>query len=442
MADEKRPRTGPSDDSEDSTATAPGTLRQPSVHFPPVGAIGTTNGHGIGHNGPLPLLPGANRTMGFNAPLTADGLSGLVELIAPTLSDGGGSGSSASGSGRDSAFCQVTPAHSAPHYAQRQDPLPGRGMSFLAGGTSPPHHGSGASAVASTAVAPTRLPSGIDQTNHPSPAGTATSAVQRQPSIRSACPLTPAHSAPSPGAALAPPHLPPRSKSSGSVPGAFEESAESCFEDDSPAGGMPVWMDDGTRPSAAARPRLAQRGPLPMDLESRPRAHLRTFMRSVGSVMLLAGTEALREAARVDVAEEDRQEDDAASVDDGGGGGGGAAARRGARRRGPLQSSGNHESYDPMEGADDEVSPRGSGLRRPEGGGGGRGSGSGDDEGDGLVDVLAEACRAEAWAAVAVGALFSGAGGEEGKEYVSRATRALSRCMDASLPEVGETVLC
>lgn len=169
-----------------------------------------------------------------------------------------------------------------------------------------------------------------------------------------------------------------------------------------------------------------------MSLARRPKAHLRVFMRSMGSVVLLPGAEALREASRLD------------SVDEEGGGGSpvkNASSASGGRAsvRHTHTRNGN-ACFDPMDETDDDgkLGPQ----RRTAGGAGGgaraRRSGSvGEEDWDeGVVDVLAEACKAEAWAAVAVGALFSGAGDDEAKGYVDRSLQALSRCLDGHLPEV------
>ena len=157
---------------------------------------------------------------------------------------------------------------------------------------------------------------------------------------------------------------------------------------------------------------LHVRGPLPMTLDRRSKAHLRTFMRTVGSLVLLPGNDAIRGAVFGDVCDSEEMTD-AAAADS-------AAAGGGSGDSGAAGSGGGAESDSKAGGAT----------------GGQPTAGDGDGSNGGVVDAFAEACRAEAWAAAAVGAQFSGAREQEGKEYVSRALRSMSRCLDAPLPEV------
>lgn len=440
---------------------------------------------GVPLNLPEPLK--GLRGVGFAAPLTTDGLSGLVELIAPSLSDGGGSGSSGGSCGEASVYPRMTSAHTAPSYAQQEPPhvLPmnsagnsGGGVSFLSVGSAPAQHGSGASVGA--AVPPGEPPGAPPPSSIlPSSAIAARAGLARQPSIRSTRRLTPSLSAPAPGLACLPPRgLPPRSSSSGTTQtgtgtggGCFEgPPAKAAFFQEASAavaaGGLRRWVEeeglvadaDGgqqqpaavavetAEAAAVAPPALPRRGPLPMELEARPKAHLKTFMRTVGSLLLLAGTEALREATFEDTSEEEMPQarsptaagpTAAGSTDAGSGGGVG---------NGPFRAAGETKRFDPMEGAEDENEKTGAGghsrnakhTPTAPGSAVGAAGGGGDGKGEAgvVVDVFAQACRAEAWAAVAIGVLFSGAGEEEGNLYASRAVDCLSGCLDAPLPEV------
>lgn len=208
---------------------------------------------------------------------------------------------------------------------------------------------------------------------------------------------------------------------------------------------VPVAGGDQQAPSAPALPPLPRRGALPMELEARPKAHLKTFMRTAGSVLLLAGTEALRDAAVEDGSEEEMPQARsptaaAAAASTAAGGGGGETGR-----------------FDPMamdatEGESDKTGGAtggGSGLGKHDptapgtaGGGPGEQGASGAGGKKDVVDVFANACRAEAWAAIAMGALFGEAAKEEGELYASRAVAALSGCLDAPLPEVSVYWCC
>lgn len=161
-------------------------------------------------------------------------------------------------------------------------------------------------------------------------------------------------------------------------------------------------------------PQSAPRGPLPMTLDAKSKAHLATFLQTVGSFVLLPGNDAIRRAVFGGDgdgcgSEEMPDATAAPSASTAGGVGGG----RNKTENGSKAGGGAGVFQDGRPGAGDD--------------------GEGDES---VVDAFAEACRAEAWAAAAVGALFSGAGEEEGKEYVSRALRSISRCLDAPLPEV------
>ncbi|CAM9808335.1 unnamed protein product, partial [Laminaria digitata] len=447
LEDEKRARTGPSDDSEDSGEKMGSHEQHSSPLLSPLRTVY------LGNPPPLPggvalSLPESLKGAGLAAPLTTDGLTGLVELIAPSLSDGGGSGSSGGSCGDSSAYPRMTSAHTAPTYAQQEPPpLPinsgnsggadsGGGsasvgaVSFLSAEPAPAQHGSGASSVrvAVPPGEPPGAPGGPAPPSSilPSSATAAREILARQASIRSARRLTASHSAPTPGLACLPPRgLPPRSSSSGTAQtgtaagrGCFEgpTTAKAAFFQEAAAaaanGGLRRWVEDeglvagvagsqqqpaapAAAPAAPAPPALPRRGALPMELEARPKAHLRTFMRTVGSVLLLAGTDALRDATFDDNSEEEMPQ-----------------------ARSPT------------------AGPTATG---PTAGGGGEGGGGGGKGGD--ENVFAQACRAEAWAAVAIGGLFSGAGEEEGNLYASRAVEGLSGCLDAPLPEVASTMI-
>ena len=398
-------------------------------------------------------------------------------------------------------YPRMTAAHTATSYAQLEPPpLPinnggnsgGGGsasvgaVSFLSVGSAPAQLGGGASVGA---AAPPGEPPGAPPPSStlPSSATAARAVLARQASIRSARRLTPSLSAPTPGLSNLPPRgLPPRSSSSGTAQtgagvGLFEGpiAKAAFFQEASKAattGGLGRWVEEeglvagaagsqqqpaspAATPAVPTPPGLPRRGALPMELEARPKAHLKTFMRTVGSLLLLAGTEALREATFEDGSEEEMPQARSPTagptvVDpatgstgptDGGGSGGGA-------RNGSLRALGETERFDAMEGAEAEngktgVTGAGDGgdshiMKHTQtvpgsaaGAAGGVGNGKG--EAGGVVDVFGQACRAEAWAAVAIGVLFSGGGVEEGKMYASRAVDCLSGCLDAPLPEVG-----
>lgn len=375
--------------------------------------ISSTN---IPLDGSLPLLQVNHRGVGFNAPMTADSLSGLVgELINPTLGDGGGSGSSSgsgsrngsggggAGNAEDSTLPQATPAHSSSHYSQHSNEgVANIVMPFMPGRMSPTHqggncisNGSGAGGSTTSAVEPSNSVSNLNQPT-PSPPGTG---IGRQLSLRSSRRLTSSQSAPI-STTLPPRDLPTKSAS----------MTSRQFADAVEPGRMKDWEQVGSK-SPTAHPTPASRGPLPMTLGERPKAHLRTFMRSMGSIVLLPGTEALREAMNVE-------------------GGGGTSADATAM---PMSVSGGGcgRAFDPMQVSETDggkgVEEENPGVRVA--------SGAEDQD---VQDELAEACRAEAWAAIAVGALFSGAGEEEAKKYVSKALRSLGQCLDSPLPEVSE----
>lgn len=442
--DDKRPRTGPCDIDSDESCSTPNSPRQSASHYPPVGAMdinnmNNNNGSMVAMAGRLGPLQGpyGNRHVGISAPLTADSLSGLVGFIAPSLSDGGGSASSVSGS------CMET----TPYYPPVAAPFscPREPSTFLREGTSPPHHGGGGGRVPMPSMtlpsSNTALPNGQAG---PSAEG---SAPQKQGGFqRSEHPLLSANSDPMFDLRLPARDLQPRTKSASAI--TMAASGDNSFAESSQQGeylgsGGGQWMGErggggevqySGGQQQQQQKRLHDRGSLPMILAPRPKAHLRVFMRSMGSVVLLPGAEALREASRLDIGNEEEEN----GGDNSSSGVSGSPARNGSKR------------YDPMdETEDDGGSNRHAGQRIAGGGAGGvggrggrRSGSSGEEEGgdndddDDVVNVLAEACKAEAWAAVAVGALFSGAGNEEAKGYVARSMQALSRCLDAPLPEV------
>lgn len=122
----------------------------------------------------------------------------------------------------------------------------------------------------------------------------------------------------------------------------------------------------------------------------------------------------------------------------------GGSGRRRARPHARRNSGGGGGAVDDT--TDQEYSEVRLPSRHWPGGGGGDGSGrrssgeihvgSRDRNADSGNVELDEACRAEAWAAIAVGALFSGAADGEAREFAARSLRALPRCFDAPLAEV------
>ena len=409
------------------------TTPQPtSAPLPPISSIALDNsGGGDGGSGDLP--PGDPKFCGPLNSGNSDGLSNLAELIAPTLSDTGGSGSSlsASISASISSSCHggvdsSAYGHHVAAQGNRYAPLTGLntdGMSpFLGGGgTSPPSGGgnrvgvSGLPASSSAAVA-TLSSLSAAAPDH------SRGMRQQGPARGGRASLTASQSAPSGSMASCPPQdLPARAKSlgdigfqetgagGGGVGGAghmdfFPESASMAgsMGNDLIGVGGGVGRQQQQQQHAAA---LAVRGPLPMTLDARSKAHLTTFMRTVGSLVLLPGNDAIRDAISGDV--RDSEMPDAATAGSAGGatGSGGVVendGKAGGTKRGQQQPA----------------------------------AGDGDGGDGGVVDTFAEACRAEAWAAAAIGAQFSGAREQEGKEYVARALRSMSRCLDAPLPEV------
>lgn len=194
------------------------------------------------------------------------------------------------------------------------------------------------------------------------------------------------------------------------------------------------------------------------------RAHLSTFLKSVGSLLPLPGIESLREAlARWEGMAQDESEmmdvapaqavarDYTASLatggaqpvrpetfdamdDDGGGDDPGQDEAEPMRdgNRNEQESSHDLASHVTcLRHVDRENGPR---RHEP-----GERGGPGDDTsktGPDTMSELEEACRAEAWAAIAVGALFSGLRVEEASAYSHRSLEALPSCLDAPLPEV------
>eukprot|EP00752_Nemacystus_decipiens_P007849 g7012.t1 len=430
--DEKRPRTstgaGASHPSH-LTNTGYGSPETSSVHqqqqqqqqlattpqpnptpLPPISSL-ESGGGGGGGSGDLP--PGDPK---FCGPLNSDGLSGLAELIAPTLSDTGGSGSSLSASISASITSTGVDSSAYGHHVAAQSsryaPLPGMptdGMSsFLGGGgTSPPNRGGGGGLPASSSAALAGLSSlSATPDNH-------SRSMRQQGSARGGrASLTASQSAPSGSMSSCPPQdLPARAKSLGDI--GIQETGS--------AGGGHMGFYTGRTSTAGSigndligvgggggggrrqHAPLAVRGALPMTLDARSKAHLTTFMRTVGSLVLLPGNDAIRDAISGDV--RDSEMPDAESA-------GSAAGVENDGKAGGVP--GGHQPA--------------------------AGDGDGGDDG-GVVDTFVEACRAEAWAAAAVGAQFSGAREQEGKEYVSRALRSMSRCLDAPLPEVAAVMI-
>lgn len=427
-----------------------GTPHPPSPPLPPIGTIGLDSGSVGGGGGGGGALPRSNPK--FGGPHTSDGLSGLAELIAPNLSDTGGSGSSAGISatistninsschgGGESAYNHTVGAPGN-RYAPIHATDPSGGSPFMGPVASPPpphhqHHGGTNTSSrpglpsSSVAAAPTR----------PSMSAAVDHGARQDPVRNPRGTLTSSHSAPigtiGASALPCPPHdLPARARSVGEVTGvisSFEKTrgaGQISFFPDARAVadsmGNPGYMRvdrgeeayqavSGAAAAAVATPppQPPPRGPLPMSLDSRTKMHLRTFMRTVGSLVLVPGTDAIRAAIFSDGNDSEEVPDVAAAT---------PPAATAAVDAGSSSEDGS------------------------KGGGAQAGRSASDETGsdDEIVIALAEACRAEAWAAAAVGALFSGAPEEEGKEYVSRALRAMPGCLDAPLPEVYLNKFC
>eukprot|EP00903_Cladosiphon_okamuranus_P010916 g10311.t1 len=410
--DEKRPRTSagsgahpnnPSPRSDSSKISMPPTP-PPLPPIRPIGINSSGGGSGGSGGGGGDLPPGDPPK--FCGPLNSDGLSGLAELIAPTLSDTGGSGSSFSAStshgGVDSSG-----------YG-RYAPLPGMGAdgvsTLLGGGGTSPTNGGGNRAQ--PCAQPSALSSLPEAPGHPN-------SMRQQRSPRGRRTSLP-HSQSAPTRKLG-------SCSQHDLPARAKSLPEIGFQDDPGGGGgggghMGFYPENtpmvdsmgndligvgasggvgGGRGRHQQHAALGVRGPLPMTLDERSKALLRTFMRSVGSLVVLPGNDAIRGAVFGDVGDSEEMADVATA--------GPGGAENDGKAGGTKGGQGTAEDRDGTDG--------------------------------GVVDTFAEACRAEAWAAAAVGAQFSGAPEQEGKDYVSRALRSMSRCLDAPLPEVAAVMI-
>lgn len=325
----------------------------------------------------------------FSAPLAADGLSGLAKLIAPSLSDTGGSGSSGmSGFGGqgDSSFLGSRRNGSTSTSQGVHASLPAiMGLSDI-GNTVPTTSGtvssSSSSGVANSAMGDTQMRSGGDDT----------------PSLST-------FMAPSSGSKL---------------------PADNLLGGGAVGGGSGSTTAVAGSAAATAAQSVLIRGALPMEPPSpRARAHLAAFLRSVGSFLPLPGTEALQEAV-------ERWGGDADA-------GGDEMDTRAAPSSSPARRRSRQQPVGPQH-CQTKLPPR---YKAEKSVGDQRGDRTGeaeqelrdDDAGSGNVE-FDEACRAEAWAAIAVGALFSGGGNEEARDFAARSLRALPRCLDAPLPEV------
>lgn len=195
----------------------------------------------------------------------------------------------------------------------------------------------------------------------------------------------------------------------------------------------------GVRIAAAEERRSAgrqppSRGPLPLVLDPQSRAHLRSFMRNFGSVVLLPGAEALQEAMYSHNGGDRWPQQPSANAPAtrlGSGETRGCAESRSCDDARRTEQRDRSDAYSPRSVKQEEARGRlaGSTVRQ---GNNAASRGKNDD----VFDVLAAASRAEAWAAVAVGAQCGGAGWEEANDYVSRALYELTPCLDAPLPEV------
>lgn len=437
--DEKRPRSGPSDES-DSSSNTPGVPRQPSHHYPLARTIGLddtapTSDVSIPVDVPRLLLGGGNSYTGVgsgnvgnggvgngDAAAAADGLSELVELLAPCLSDGGGSGSSLrcpKNAGKSASASARLPVS----YALSSDPAktvrglhPRRsrvsaGVSYRRGDNGSSHRDGGMPRSTS--------PTPMDEV----PPSRAEDGEQRQGLFGSS---RPGFSFPS---TLPQREIVPVVGGPTIAPSTAASNRASMAE----SSGLPVALDaEGWIRSGAGRsggqvpvtgPQTSPRGPLPMGLDARCVEHLATFMRIVGSVVLLPGTDDFWEAIGHEIGEVEESESPS----------GGAPLRSTGRGHLPPVVHGAHD------GMEDTVQDIRLGTRFSSKGRGTQprsGRVEAKEQGRGSLHELASARRAEAWAAIAVGAVFHGSGMEETEEYAFRAQSELSRCLDAALPEV------
>lgn len=437
--DEKRPRSGPSDES-DSSSNTPGASRQPSHHYPPVRTIGSedtapTSDVAIPADVPRLLLGGSNNYSGVGsgnvgnggvgngdvAP-AADGLSELVELLAPCLSDGGGSASSfrsPKNAGKSASASARLPVS----YALSSDPAKTvrgshpRGSRVSAGVSC--RRGENGSSHREGRMPRSTSPTPMDEVPPSRPEDT----EQRQGLFGSS----------RPGFGF-PSTLPQRENvpvvgGPTIAPSRAASNRASMAE----SSGLPValdaegWIRSGAGSSRGqvpvTEPQPSPRGPLPMDLDACCVEHLATFMRIIGSVVLLPGTDDFWEAIGQEMGEAEESEPPS----------GGA----------PLRYIGRGHLHPAVRGARDGMGDAVQDIHlgtRFSSKGRGKQPRSGrvelEEQGCGILDELASARRAEAWAAIAVGAVFHGSGMEEAEEYAFRAQSELSRCLDVALPEV------
>lgn len=195
----------------------------------------------------------------------------------------------------------------------------------------------------------------------------------------------------------------------------------------------------GVRIAAAEERRSAgrqppSRGPLPLALDPQSRAHLRSFMRNFGSVVLLPGAKALQEAI-YSHDEGDRWPQqppaNAPATRSGDGETRGLAESRSCNDAHFTEQRDGSDAYGPRSVKQEEAHGRWAGSAVRQGN-----NAATRGKNDGMFDVLTAASRAEAWAAVAVGAQCGGAGWGEANDYISRALYELTPCLDAPLPEV------
>ncbi|CAM9634216.1 unnamed protein product, partial [Sphacelaria rigidula] len=405
--DEKRARTGQHNDSDKdrdsgdastATAYASGHNREyltppPPPRYSQASSISRDSHH-------LPSVPGSHSEGGgkmgaFTAPLAADELSGLAKLIAPSLSDTGGSGSSGmsglGGQGDSSSFPGSRRNGSTSTSQGVHASLPAiMGMSDI-GNTAPTTSATISSAsssgVANGAMSDAQMRSAGDDT-----------------------PSLPAFMAPSSGSKL---------------------TADNLLGGGAFGGGGDSTTTVAASAAATAAQSVLIRGALPMEPPSpRARAHLAAFLRSVGSFLPLPGTESLQEAM-------ERWGGDADA-------GGDEMDTRPAPSSSPARRRSRQQPMGPQH-CQTRLPPR---HKAGKGVGEQRGDRAGEaeqelrdkDSGSGNVE-LDEACRAEAWAAIALGALFSGGGDGEARDFAARSLRALPRCLDAPLAEVASVFL-
>lgn len=455
---EKRARTGPSDDSG-GEGPGPNTPQAGNRgDLSPLGYTGSSSGLEIPGSeqalqiasSTFPLLAGVPQrpTPGFTAPLTMDGLSGLVGLIAPTLSDSGGSGTSVGSEEPIASYRPVSP-NILQQDQQQQLPL-GRVSTFHVGNS--PSRAS--MPQASPNVTPMDQQAPLDHAN--TSQGTAAMAHQERASTHGSTASWPFMSSNGGTGISSTVSIPAAPKLPVDVLRSTLGMCDTTRSVPTFVAPTPVFhRQDAGRDWIAAESltrgpqSVAFRGPLLIDpMPAAARAHLSTFLKSVGSLLPLPGIEALRdavvrwEAAGCGGKETSDLHTEAGMIQGLGGPGGGSRARHSRGETfGDEMDEMDEDGGDDVQGNDldqrqqmDHVSQlsKASDPRR-------RGSDVVMELGIDAAEIQSEfdgACRAEAWACVAMGALFSGVPEDEAASYSACSLKALSSCFDAALPEV------